>query len=361
MGSGYEVAVYYFPQWHADPKNEAGKGKGWTEWPSLRSAQPRFLGHEQPKRPLWGEIDEADPRVSEMQIREAADHGITCFLYDWYWDMGGGEGPFLQRALEEGFLQAANRDRLKFALMWANHNEVSRARFDAMTDYIAAHYLGYDNYLTIDGKLYFSVYECMTLIRGLGGIEATVEAMADFRRKVREAGYADLHLNFVEWGLNPRHADIIGSDANALLARLGGNSVTSYVWLHHAELESFPGVDYASWSRQATGMWDDLQARFASVPYYPNVTMGWDPSPRCDPDLPYVRGDYPYTPVATDNTPAAFEAALREAKAYLDRMRLSPPMLTVYAWNEWTEGGYLEPDTKHGMGYLEAIRNVFHS
>lgn len=361
MGSGYEVAVYYFPQWHADPKNEASKGKGWTEWPSLRSAKPRFPGHEQPKRPLWGEIDEADPRVSEMQIREAADHGITCFLYDWYWDMGGGEGPFLQRALQEGFLQAANRNRLKFALMWANHNEVSRARFDAMTDYIVGHYLGYDNYLTIDGKLYFSVYECMTLIRGLGGIEATAEALADFRRKVREAGYADLHLNFVEWGLNSRHADIIGPDANALLARLGADSVTSYVWLHHAEPESFPGVDYAEWAKQATGMWGDLQARFDSVPYYPNVTMGWDPSPRCDPDLPYVRGDYPYTPVATDNTPAAFEAALREARAYLDRTRLSPPMLTVYAWNEWTEGGYLEPDTKHGMGYLEAIRNVFHS
>ncbi|MBL8995486.1 MAG: glycoside hydrolase family 99-like domain-containing protein, partial [Spirochaetia bacterium] len=31
------------------------------------------------------------------------------------------------------------------------------------------------------------------------------------------------------------------------------------------------------------------------------------------------------------------------------------------AWNEWTEGSYLEPDTKNKMGYLEAIRDVFHS
>ena len=28
-------------------------------------------------------------------------------------------------------------------------------------------------------------------------------------------------------------------------------------------------------------------------------------------------------------------------------------------WNEWTEGGYLEPDKDHGMGYLEALRTVF--
>jgi hypothetical protein len=36
-----------------------------------------------------------------------------------------------------------------------------------------------------------------------------------------------------------------------------------------------------------------------------------------------------------------------------------PKILTINAWNEWTEGSYLEPDTEFGMGYLEAVRNVF--
>ncbi|MBI5820822.1 MAG: glycoside hydrolase family 99-like domain-containing protein, partial [Verrucomicrobia bacterium] len=27
--------------------------------------------------------------------------------------------------------------------------------------------------------------------------------------------------------------------------------------------------------------------------------------------------------------------------------------------NEWTEGSYLEPDTVHGLKYLEAVRDVF--
>lgn len=34
-------------------------------------------------------------------------------------------------------------------------------------------------------------------------------------------------------------------------------------------------------------------------------------------------------------------------------------MVNLSCWNEWTEGAYLEPDTKSGFGYLEAIRNVF--
>ncbi len=36
-----------------------------------------------------------------------------------------------------------------------------------------------------------------------------------------------------------------------------------------------------------------------------------------------------------------------------------PPILTINAWNEWTEGSYLEPDTVYGLGYLEAIRDIF--
>jgi hypothetical protein len=34
-------------------------------------------------------------------------------------------------------------------------------------------------------------------------------------------------------------------------------------------------------------------------------------------------------------------------------------VLTVNSWNEWTEGSHIEPDTAHGLKYLEAIRDVF--
>jgi hypothetical protein len=68
---------------------------------------------------------------------------------------------------------------------------------------------------------------------------------------------------------------------------------------------------------------------------------------------------YPFTGVLVGNTPMAFRDALMRARDALDRRPPSQRVLTVNAWNEWTEGSYLEPDTINGMAYLEAIRGVF--
>lgn len=357
----YEVAVYYFPQWHPDPQNEERRGKGWSEWLTLREAKPRFEGHDQPKVPMWGELDESKPEVAEKQIAAAADHGITTFIYDWYFDLNGpGTGPFLHRALEEGFLRASNRHCLNFSLMWANHNEISRERFDALADYVIEKYFGEPNYWIVNGGLYFSIYELHTFIKGLGGVDAARDALQSFRRKTLSAGFPGLHLNAVEWGLKGSRLARITEDTDALVRQLGFDSVTSYVWAHNIELEEFPSAPYDKWAAEAVKLWPVFRDQY-DVPYYPNVSMGWDPSPRTDPDKEYVRGAYPYDTIIVGNTPERFREALARVKEFLDEGKTQPKIFTIYAWNEWTEGGYLEPDTVNGMGYLEAIRDVFGS
>jgi hypothetical protein len=114
------VASYYFGNYHpGDPRNVKMKGADWSEWELLKAAKPRFPGHQQPKVPLWGYGDESDPKVMAQKIDAAADHGIDAFIFCWYrYD----DGPFLERPINEGFMKAPNNNRMKFALMWANHD-----------------------------------------------------------------------------------------------------------------------------------------------------------------------------------------------------------------------------------------------
>lgn len=371
-----DVAAYYFPQFHTDPRNDQWHGEGWTEWELLRHAQPRFAGHRQPIVPAWGYFDEADPAWAERQIDLAADHAVTTFLYDWYWYRGQ---PFLHRALERGYLRASNRERVKFAIMWANHDwnnlfptrftnrterlasgRVSLATFDRLTDYVIAHYFSQPSYFTIDGAPYFSLYDLGNFIAGLGSIAAAADALATFREKTRARGFPDLHLNAILWGVQTLPGEIKLQDPAAVIRQLGFSSATSYTWMHHFDLsgEGFPHGSYRAAAEANFQAWEE-QAAQLSIPYFPNVTMGWDSSPRTTQSDRYAARGYPWLAVLEDNTPQAFQSALQQANDFLERQATTRQLLTINAWNEWTEGSYLLPDTVHGTAYLEAVRAVF--
>jgi hypothetical protein len=172
------------------------------------------------------------------------------------------------------------------------------------------------------------------------------------------AGFQGLHLNVVLW-----NNAIVGREQEApnpgdLACDLGFTSVTSYVWIHHGALDTFPATDYDLVRDRYFDYWDTADAAF-SLPYYPNVTMGWDSSPRTVQSDVFINARYPFMPVIGANTPQRFQNALAMTR---DRLLAKPPaqrILTINAWNEWTEGSYLEPDTEHGFAYLEAIKQVF--
>ena len=60
-------------------------------------------------------------------------------------------------------------------------------------------------------------------------------------------------------------------------------------------------------------------------------------------------------------SPQAYERMLRKAKKYADENVPAgkPKMIFINAWNEWTEGEYLEPDKQFGYEYLNATARVF--
>ncbi|MCL5269496.1 MAG: glycoside hydrolase family 99-like domain-containing protein [bacterium] len=369
------VSCYYSPSYHPDPRNAAQHGDGWTMWEMIRRAESRFPGHDQPKAPLWGYADESNPEHMARKIDAAADHGIDAFIFDWYYY---DDGPYLERGLEHGFLGAPNNDRLKFAIMWANHDwhdidpakakvepillypgVVTPETFDRMTDHVVNDYFGHPSYWKIDGRPYFSIYDLCRLVRNFDSVAATREGLERFRAKTRAAGHPGLHINFVVWGamtILPGEEHV--RNAQELAEVLGCDSVASYTWVHHVAMPEFPFTDYRYMMDKAAEHWPKACAAY-KVPYYPNVTMGWDASPRTVQSDQYRLLGYPFTPIIHNNTPENFEEALMRVRDFLADRPAKDRILSLNAWNEWIEGSYLEPDTVTGLAYLEAVKAVF--
>lgn len=372
-----KVLAYYFPDWHEDDRNTAWFGSGWDEWKLVQSAGPRFDGHRQPRIPLNGTFDEATPGNAAAQIALAREHGVDGFLVDYYWY---DDGPYLQRALDDGLLRADNSSDIEFALMWANHElvdifphqdsrleqaprlkdgAIDRSIFERMVSNIINRYFSRDNYLKVGGRPWFTIYDVANFVEGLGGLSQAQQALHWFDERVRDAGHPGLHLNAILWQSEILPTTSVRHDVTQLIQQLGFDSATSYVWVHHADLDAlaFPAADIESLRDSAFIEYERYAAEL-DIPFYPNVTVGWDPSPRTRQDQDYERGRYPWTPV-WDPTPAEFKAGLEQADEFLRRHRPAHPMVTINAWNEWTEGSVLLPDTVNGYGFLEAVRDVF--
>jgi hypothetical protein len=366
------VLTFYYPGHHRDPRNDAWLGEGWTEWPTIAAARPRFPGHQQPKRPSWGNFDEADPHWSAREIALAADHGLDGFIFNHYWYEGR---PFLNRALDGGFLQADNRSRMRFAVMLTNYDwteifpasaegphrifasgTLTQAQFAGWVDHVIARYLRHPQYLRIDGALYLGFYDVDTLARGLGGLEVLGDTLTALRAKVATLGLGAVHINACSPGLAALAKD--GRSGQEVAALLGIDSITAYSWAADFAFPpgGFPTADYGRAARGAAAEWVRDAAKYGAI-CLPTVAMGWDPSARTQQGVPYRAGGYPWLPILTGNTPAAYRRALIAARNFAQQS--GAPVVMLNAWNEWSEGSYLLPERATGTAYLSAVRRVF--
>ena len=372
------VAAYYYACTHPDPRWDKNKYPGYTEWDEIKAVKPCFLGHVQPKLLVWGYQNEAQPEVMAQKINAAADHGVNAFIFDWYYY---NDGPYLEAALDEGFLHATNNARLKFALMWANHDwyniqsynpadnnlkllypgKVTPATWDKICDLVIARYFKHPSYWLVDGKPYFSIYEMSQFLDNFGSIENTRAALEKFRAKVRAAGFPDLHVNAIVWGEPNLPGGKTPPGWPKLCRELALDSLTSYTWVHHGSLNNgtFPVSDYI-WGRQKyLSFWSRAKTEY-SIPYFPNAMVSWDNSPRAAASADWSHpAAHVVNSVVTGNTPAAFKQSLEIIKQRLLASPTQPKIVTINAWNEWPEGSCLEPMQQYGYGYLDAVKEVF--
>lgn len=373
MKRAYDIAAYVWPSYTGDePRSKIFWQEGYGEWQTVRKAGPKFPGHDWPRKPLWGYVNEADPRVMEMEIDAAADHGVNVFIYDWYWF---DRRPFLECCLNNGFLGARNNDRMKFYLMWANHNanhlwsydlsdtevgetviwkgSINRVDFEEMCERLIDKYFFLPNYYTIDGCPVFMIYELATFVEGMGSAEEAAASLEWLKKRVKEKGLPGVHLQIT--GRSGSTLNLSGVDGGEVIDSaevmklMGIDSFSHYQYVHFTDIDR----DYGEIMEDVKKVWNAAEESYG-IPYYAHVSCGWDNNPRFKCFRPGI---------VKNNTPEAFEKALVAAKEYTDRMLEKhperPALITINSWNEWTETSYLEPDDLYGYGYLEAIKKVF--
>lgn len=367
----YDVAAYVWPAYQPEPRwAELGifaDGKG--EWQNLYESVKRTPGDYQGARPLWGCESDADPVAVARKIDAATAAGVNVFIYDWYWYGGR---PFLEDALDKGFLGAKNSGRMKFYIMYANHDvdrlwdnrvgtadgkdkvvwpaKISDADWRLIVDRWIEKYFKRPNYYKIEGKPVLSIYSLRGFV-AWDGLEKAKERVDYLRERVKAAGFPGLHLQAI--GGNK------GTSMREGLVALKVDSTTSYNWTDNTwdrmNDETQPELDYSEWGEMSLGMHDRWQKALKEIgmTYFPNLSVGWDTNAR-----------YPKSEtrrIVRNSTPEKFERFARRVKAWADANLEEPlpKLITVNSWNEWTEGAYLEPDDRFGYGYLDALRKVF--
>ncbi len=372
----YDIAAYYWPAYHPEPRWKDIKifGDGLGEWQNVYEAKPKFVGHDQPKVPIFGYDDESSTEGMTWRINAASDYGVNVFIFDWYWYEGK---PFLEAPINK-FVELKT-NKMKFYIMWANHDvmysgwsnkvhlktfppedklwsgAVDLPEFKRVADRLVAKYFKEENYYKIDGKPVLSFYDTKLLIEGLGGLENTKAAFKYLDEAAKKAGLKGVHIQLV---YTPQVSTQLpgvpgntGSESQDTLKYLGVESLTSYTWVHYRYSN---GLDYKDWGDFSVQNWDKITKEFPSMPFYNHVSVGWDNNPR----YPISR----LTPIIMRTSPALFEDYIKQAMAWTDTHHpKGVKLITINSWNEWTEGSYLEPDMHYGWGYLEAIKRALES
>jgi hypothetical protein len=356
------TAAYVYTGWHPIAERDAAFHPGFTEWELVRGCTPRFPGHAQPKVPLLGEYDDTDPTQFGPRLELAHTYGVDAFVFGVFWCRGK---RVFEQGLDRGFLGGPAGSRLPFACMWANRMPrrvlpVARAdlpvldpgrsvpsdvddfvRFVAM---LATNYFVRPNYLTVGGRSYCSIFDSTFFVKELG-TDGAREAIAAARTWLRAHGHRDLHLAAIE----------PNAEALPLVRAVGFDSVTHYVLL--PDWKGPFTQDYREYATLRAGQWASFAER-SGLPYMPSVAPGWDASARGADFGPARPDKYPWSPVVTGEHPEHFAAALRTARAFRSPIGgVADPLVLVASLNEWSEGHYLEPDTRFGHGWLEAVRS----
>lgn len=367
-----KLIAFYFPQFHRIPENDLWWGEGFTDWDNVKRGNPQFSGHYQPRVPLDDRYyDQSNLETLRWQIELAKAHGIHGFCHYHYWF----EGKQLLETPTNMVLEDNTLD-LPFCLAWAN--ETWSRRWDGQDHHIlqqqthnadktmwARHF----EYLfrawrdvraiKIDGKPVFLIYRPHR-------IEKMAEMFDFWRELAHQRGLKGLYFIAIKQYEFPvpgilQHFNAVVHfqpfealyspdfpkprvEASLLVKGLRRLPERILDLLRAARYQYLPQLTYYDYDV----VWKQILKveREAGIPAIPGAFVDWDNTARYGKRARIFKGA----------SPERFEHWFQQL-VKITAGRPSPEkMIFMNAWNEWSEGTYLEPDARYGLRYLEAVQ-----
>lgn len=358
-----KIIAYYLPQFHTFPENDEWWGKGYTEWRSVKNAQPIFEGHYQPRIPYQGKYyDLTEVENLKWQAEIAKKYGVYGFCYYHYWF----EGKMLMYKPAELMLE--NKDiKLPFCMCWANHtwtkawSEHNREVLMEQTYgdqkdwadhfYYFLKFFQDERYIRIDDKPVLVIYKPDHI--------PVLKQMLEFWNELaKRNGLKGLTFMYQQYSYNHQKDEAGELFDYGIEFQPGKVKDQQLIYTLPIAIRKFRNLMVNKFNlrqTKASSMWysyDDVWERILkSKPMddkmIPGAFVDFDNTPR------YKKMAAIYYGVTPDKFRHYLSLQIKHAKEVYHK-----DMLFMFAWNEWGEGGYLEPDEKYGYGMLEAVRSA---
>ncbi len=352
-----KTIAIFLPQFHEVPENNMWWGKGFTEWQAVRTAEPLFEGHYQPKKPYdnfyYDLLDKNTMIKHQKMMNQYGIYGLS--FYHYYFK----DGKKILEKPAENLLKWKDIN-IPFCFNWASESwirtwskimgNVWGEKYDKKVKEEGSGILLEQNYgvekdwiehfnymlpffkdmryIKKDNKPLFIFYNS-------NQITCLDEMIKCWRDLAVQNGFDGLYIlgAHVTMGLNqmdgileyqPDEGIVYANDNNKAKI-INGVRCYEYSDIVQQIVESKP--------------------KLGKKTYFMGLT-GYDTTPRRG-----INGE-----CILNNNVETFEYMMD--KLYEKSIQFNNEYVFIDAWNEWGEGMYLEPDAFNGYKFLEAHKLV---
>ncbi len=334
------VGVEYFNGWWKNSPKWITDGVDW---------RPQY-----PSRiPLLGEVNSQE--TMDKEIKAASEYGVDFFSILWYYhgnamDKTDMDHQQINDAVKF-FTNSPFTGRMKFMIELCNHAPfaiITDEDWDKCMD-VCISAMKHPDYLRIDGRAALKIHNGHQFFNdNSSSIPRSKQILQRIRRKARDEGAGELLIALGTYGTNP-------VDGQHIFMQMGEVDATMQ-YMDTTELpqreEDYPYEELTAFAKKFRAIRENDAINW--VPYFP---AGWNPKPWRDP-----------RPSFGLPSREQWESALQDIKTDLvQSSNLGFPKkdgatqkaFTIYAWNEFGEGGILAPTKGEQYMKLEVIREVF--